>query len=265
MTLTFSLCIPTMDRYDNFLSKYLPKYLENPLISEIIITDENGNDAMHIWSNFDNPKLKVYINDQRLGPLLNKIKALSFASKEWIALIDSDNFAPEEYFQTATQFISENNPSKNSIIAPSKSLPGDNSLDYTNHKGFNFTQFSNKIINLNFLRNFGIHNIIHGSNILTLLNQGNYIINRWLTSQLSISDEDPALIANCHSFDVIYYNSLLLQKLDANIYVLPNLYYNHSIHEGSISLKTREECKYWSNKFHDEFYELCNMPAGSKN
>ena len=41
----FSLCIATMDRYDTFLSKNLPKYLANDLISEIIITDENGNDA----------------------------------------------------------------------------------------------------------------------------------------------------------------------------------------------------------------------------
>jgi hypothetical protein len=40
----FSLCIPTLDRFDNFLSKNLVKYLQNEDISEIIITDENGND-----------------------------------------------------------------------------------------------------------------------------------------------------------------------------------------------------------------------------
>ena len=39
----FSLCIPTMDRFDKFLSRYLPKYLANEYINEIIITDENGN------------------------------------------------------------------------------------------------------------------------------------------------------------------------------------------------------------------------------
>jgi len=37
----FSLCIPTMDRFDNFLSRYLPKYLANEYVSEVIITDEN--------------------------------------------------------------------------------------------------------------------------------------------------------------------------------------------------------------------------------
>lgn len=38
----FSLCIPTMDIFDDFLSIYLPKYINNSLIIEIIITDENG-------------------------------------------------------------------------------------------------------------------------------------------------------------------------------------------------------------------------------
>ena len=48
----FSLCIPTMDRFDNFLSKYLPKYLENEYINEIVITDENGNDIEKIKKEF---------------------------------------------------------------------------------------------------------------------------------------------------------------------------------------------------------------------
>lgn len=252
----FSLCIPTMDRYDKFLSKYLPQYLDNPLISEIIITDENGNDAIQIWSNFESPKLKVFVNDQRLGPLLNKRKALSLAINEWIALIDSDNFAPTNYFQVAAKFIHENNPSHNSILAPSKSLPGDNSSVYENHQGFDFTAFSNKTINMDFLQEFGLHNIMYKSNILILLNQGNYILNRWLVSNLSMDDEDPDLIKNCHSFDVIYFNTQLFQKLDAKIHVLKDLYYNHSVHDGSIYLTTREECKIWSNKFHDRFYDL---------
>jgi ABC-type antimicrobial peptide transport system permease subunit len=43
-----------MDRYDDFLSKNLPNYLENELISEITITDENGNDIEKIKSSFPN-------------------------------------------------------------------------------------------------------------------------------------------------------------------------------------------------------------------
>ena len=59
----FSLCIPTMDRFDTFLSKYLPKYLKNELISEIIIGDENGADVDKINKHFpDNAKLKLFKN-----------------------------------------------------------------------------------------------------------------------------------------------------------------------------------------------------------
>ena len=53
----FSLCIPTMERFDIFLSRYLPKYLANEYINEIIITDENGNDIEKIKLAFpDNSK-----------------------------------------------------------------------------------------------------------------------------------------------------------------------------------------------------------------
>ena len=47
----FSLCIPTMDRYDKFLSINLPKYINNLFIDEIIISDENGNDIKKIKQN----------------------------------------------------------------------------------------------------------------------------------------------------------------------------------------------------------------------
>jgi hypothetical protein len=50
--MSLSLCIPTIDRWD-FLSVNLPKYLANPYINEIIITDENGNDAKKIKETFD--------------------------------------------------------------------------------------------------------------------------------------------------------------------------------------------------------------------
>ena len=64
----FSLCIPTMDRFDKFLSRYLPKYLANEYISEIIITDENGNDVEKINRAFpDNSKLVLFKNERRLG------------------------------------------------------------------------------------------------------------------------------------------------------------------------------------------------------
>ena len=57
----FTLCITTLDRFKTFLKKNIPKYLENELISEIIISDENGNDIKLIQEHFPNvPKLKLF-------------------------------------------------------------------------------------------------------------------------------------------------------------------------------------------------------------
>jgi FkbM family methyltransferase len=61
-----SLCIPTMDRW-SFLQKYIPLYLENPFIDEIVICDENGNDAKLIGEHINNPRVKVHVNTE-IGP-----------------------------------------------------------------------------------------------------------------------------------------------------------------------------------------------------
>ena len=131
----FSLCIPTLDRFDDFLSRYLVEYLENEYINEIIITDENGNDIEKINKAFpNNSKLILIKNDSRLGPFLNKMKACSFAKNEWIVLMDSDNFAHKDYFVLAKKYI-ENviGNSKNIILAPSKARPN---FDYSHLSGF---------------------------------------------------------------------------------------------------------------------------------
>ena len=96
----FSLCIPTMERFDTFLKVNLLKYLDDKNIDEIIICDETGNDIDKINNFFpNNQKLRLFKNETRLGPFANKLKACSLAKNEWIALIDSDNFADTDYFQ----------------------------------------------------------------------------------------------------------------------------------------------------------------------
>ena len=79
----FSLCIPTIDRYDKFLSIYLPKYMNNLFIDEIIISDENGNDVKKIKQNIKNlDKFKFNINDEKLGVFYNKLKCCQLAKND---------------------------------------------------------------------------------------------------------------------------------------------------------------------------------------
>ena len=54
-TINISLCIPTMDRFDKFLKGYLEQYikfLQDGIISEIVICDENGNDHKKIMDKY---------------------------------------------------------------------------------------------------------------------------------------------------------------------------------------------------------------------
>lgn len=245
----FSLCIPTMDRFDNFLSTYLVKYLENEYINEIVITDENGNDIEKIKSVFpDNNKLILFKNQTRLGPFLNKIKACSAAKNEWIVLIDSDNFADEKYFFTAKKCIEEViGEQKNIILAPSKALPN---FDYSHLSGITYKK-GNFGLNRKFEE---INKRPHNSDSIVLMNTGNYVINKSLINNLNLSLEKD--ISKSSACDVIYFNTLLFEQLDLNMYVVPNLEYQHVVHNESIYIQTVNNFIEFNNFVHERFNNL---------
>ena len=248
----FSLCIPTMDRYDEFLSRYLPVYLSIELVSEIIITDENGNDVEKIRRAFPNhPKLRLFVNETRLGPLINKLHACSYAQNEWIALMDSDNFANKDYFIAAEDYIQKNIPSdqKNVILSPCFARAN---FNFYNLYGFvykvgNFEQ--NKIKeeqDRHLYSNPGHHT--------TLMNTGNYVINKYLTDNVSLANEkDIHMSSSC---DVIFLNTLLFEQLDLNLHVVPNMEYDHIVHSGSIYTQTHQYCHNFSVQLHERFARL---------
>lgn len=243
----FSLCIPTMNRFDNFLSKYIDKYLKIELINEIIISDETGDDVNKINNKYgNNEKLILIKNENRLGPFLNKLKVCSFAKNEWIVLLDSDNFADESYFIIAKNYI-ENNiiNQKNIILSPSKASPN---FDYSHLSGFIYKNGDFKI-NL-----YKENNLIkkNNSRSTTLMNTGNYILNKYLIDNIDLTKEKDN-INNSSSCDVIYFNTLLFEQLDLNLHVVPNLEYHHIVHNGSIYLQTHNKFKDFANKVHNRY------------
>jgi hypothetical protein len=246
----FTLCIPTMDRYDKFLSANLINYIENPLISEIIITDENGNDIDKILdSNMNKQKLKLYKNSRRLGPFLNKLEACKYATNEWIALIDSDNFADNEYFKIANIYIKNINNPKYDIIAPSFAKPR-----------FDYRHLSHKIITKNNLKSIVEFENINRKNrspLETLMNTGNYILNKSLLTDLNLFNELDKLEYSS-ACDVIYFNTLLFEQLDINIHIVNGLEYEHSLHDNSIYLKTRDNYAHFNNYIYNRFRALYN-------
>ena len=244
----FSLCIPTMDRYDTFLKTSLSKYINNENIDEIIISDENGNDAIKIQQDFpNNKKIKININQHKLGPFLNKMTCCKMAKNEWIVLIDSDNFADENYFIVGKNFIECNRDKiqKNSILAPCWAQPN-----------FNYTNLSNICINKTNLKQYAADQSGY-TGLTTLMNTGNYIINKYLISNINLNlNDDIELIENSSACDVILFNTLLLEQLDLQIYIVPNLVYSHVVHGGSVYSTTVSHTRNYVDKVHSRYYNL---------
>jgi hypothetical protein len=246
----FSLCIPTMDRFDTFLSKFLVKYLLNEYISEIIITDENGNDIEKIKKIFsNNEKLVLIKNEHRLGPFLNKLKACSYAKNEWIVLMDSDNFAYKDYFMIIKKYIEEKiGQQKNIILAPCKARP---KFDYSHLSGFIYKKGSFRINNENEKKIIQKHN----SPSSTLMNTGNYVINKYLINNLNLQMELNNIIKSS-ACDVIYLNTLLFEQLDLHMHIVPNLEYDHVVHNGSIYIQTAVNNKDFNNMIYNRYNNL---------
>jgi len=219
-----SLCIPTMNRWD-FLKINIPKYLENPYIDEIIISDENGDDVKHIRETFINPKIKTYTNERVLGVFLNKERVVSYATNEWVCLMDSDNFAPVSYFEAFFTYLNGTNPDNRTIYMPAFTIP------QTNHGGFNFRQFIG--ININIDNYKDMYKVYE-----TLFNVGNYIFNKNTYMNASLNKDEEHLIYKCMACDVLFKNYLLLTRSNCTLVTVPNMSYDHIVHSGSLYINT---------------------------
>jgi NDP-sugar pyrophosphorylase family protein len=243
-----------MERFDSFLKTSLIEYVKYALIDEIIITDETGNDAAKIAEFFKNePKIKVFKNESRLGPFLNKLCCTRKAKNEWIVLMDSDNFANEEYFKTAKNYIDKNIVNgKNVILSPCKAKPSFN-FEYVSGLVYKKETFeeNNKIE-----KDILSKNNKYTSNDI-LINTGNYVINKYLIDNINL-DNEVNNIQFSSACDVIYFNTLLFEQLDMNMHVVPSMEYEHRVHSGSIYTLTHRQFANFNKYVYNRYYKLIN-------
>jgi glycosyltransferase involved in cell wall biosynthesis len=240
--LKISVCIPTMDRW-SFLKKSLPDYFENPFIDEIIISDENGNDCREIFNTYGpHPKLKLYSNTKCLGAYLNKQKAVSFANNKWVALLDSDNFAPLRYFIMVARILDEN--ISNIIYLPSRTLPT------PNHGGFDYREYIGTPITINTVSELLLQK---QKNTECLLQTANYVFCKEFFLSCSAIY---GLENQCSGMDAFLKNYILL-KGGATLKVVKDMEYSHAVHNGSITLQNMST-SYVENKpiFYNLFFGL---------
>jgi Glycosyl transferase family 2 len=222
----FSLCIPTMDRFDTFLRDNLKRYFvfkEVEILDEIIVVDENGNDYEKIKKEFPNQEgLHVYKNEEILGVFKNKIRAASYAKTgNFIAVIDSDNFADEHYFRTVKDFIIQKKLTTDipMALAPTFAKP---KYDYRYYSGY--------LINAE-----TAFNLFHQNTMVTFLNTANFVITKCVDEQVVCPEES---LSQLHFIDVLYKHVLAFQQIpDYRIYAVPGLEYEHTIHDDSYFVK----------------------------
>lgn len=247
-----SLCIPTMNRFDDFLNTNLSKYigyLDNNIIDEIIICDEKGDDCekikkTDIFKNYiDSDKLRLYTNDDVLGVFLNKMKVCSLAKNDYIALIDSDNFCDDKYFNVCKTYIIENNiqPDSMIVLSPSFGKPS-----------FNFKEFEDHKITRRTVKRY-----LKGNKFGVLINTGNFLITKKIIDNVKFNNSKK-LLENVSACDVMYFNLLLFKQFENYEFrIVKDLEYEHVVHNGSIYMKTNEKCALFREMFiKPEFFKL---------
>ena len=226
-----TIAIPTMNRWI-FLKDTLPIYLARPEVREVIVCDENGEDVKAIVaSSFGkNPKLRLAVNDTRLGIYQNKRKAISLAGAgadkaTWVALLDSDNIFNDEWFETIAE-LDYSDPLKLYATADFKEL-----TIQTGQVRYPAERFSGRTVTKS-----SWNSLIMEPYANFIINDGNWILHSTAIKHLPEEVKSSDLQAS----DAIF----MLRRLILNGYSItyvPNLEYIHTVHPGSSWLQTEKE------------------------
>lgn len=223
----FTVAIPTMRRWSSFLQKSLAQYLEFDLVTNVVVCDETGEDAAAIQASAfkDHPKLKVYTNSKRLGAYLNKRQCIEKSPEGWVAVLDSDNIFTEDFFEKAYSTLKQEGFNPKLVLASADNVrlfikTGKEEKRTSHFSGLRITKANwNTVLQMpdwNFL-----------------LNDGNYIVH---SSQLSSLNPQYTL-EQVYASDAILAAKQFVQA-GCTYYLVPGLYYIHTVHDDSEWLKT---------------------------
>lgn len=225
-----TVAIPTMRRWDGFLSQTLPIYLNNPFVDYVVICDETGEDVDAIRESpyALNPKLRLYKNKVKIGAYYNKRQAFEKAPTDWVAILDSDNYFQDNYFDSLNEVWLREGPNTKTIYAAGKMTRFFVNGGLSENKIAEFSGLKIDKTNWNTILD------TQGWNFL--LNDGNFVVHKTLLNILPDDVEDKNIMAA----DAIY----VVRKAVAagfTYWVVPELSYIHTVHDGSFWLQTASE------------------------
>jgi glycosyltransferase involved in cell wall biosynthesis len=219
--MSLTVAIPTMDRW-SFLKTQIPVFLEDPKISYVVISDENGNDVQ-TFCDLDldrDPKLRLYTNERVLGVYGNKRECFLKAPSDWVAVLDSDNKFDSTFF---TEFLKakerDGSLAEKTIYCAGnvENLNLDSGL--TNYKTRHFAGMKISRENWN--------DVLRMPNWNFLLNDGNCIWPRNVIKHFPDLPEEQIV-----GTDSIFFMRQAIQA-GYTLSVEPMMHYVHVVHEGS--------------------------------
>ncbi len=223
-----SIAIATMKRW-SFLKETLPQMLDRPEVGEVILSDETGEDAAAVAASpfANHPKLRVSVNDRVLGIYENKLKAAKMATLPWVAILDSDNLFPENWFFTISDAL-EKYQGQPMIFASAEFqnvdiVTSESSSPCKHFSGLVLDKTTWNTVFQKPLWNF-------------LLNDGNWVVPK---------DAIAVLPTTVKSSDVLAADAIFMLKewicAGYTIWYLPDLVYIHTRHPGSSWVQTAED------------------------
>lgn len=218
-----SICLTNFNR-EQLLYESIAQIIDDERISEIVISDDCSEYGIYtrVLQHYKPyPKVKIYRNEKNIDCYLNKHKAVSLATNEWVLLIDSDNVFSKEFIDKL--FEEKENWNEGTILQPSFAKPH-----------FDFTAFEGKLIDSENVSSFMMQHQFQ-----TMLNAANnfFYKHEWLAVFNAA--------VNPVTSDSIYLNYRWL-SYDYFIYVVPGLHYehrvsNHGKEEGSHYVKRNKK------------------------
>jgi len=213
--------IPTMERW-SFLKTQVPIFLEDPNVSYVVISDENGHDV-RVFCELDldrDPKLRLYENEKVLGVYGNKRECFLKAPSDWVAVLDSDNKFEPTFFTEFLKAKERDGPLAEKTIYCAGNIENLN-LDsgLTNYKTKHFSGMKISRENWN--------DVLKMPNWNFLLNDGNCIWPRNVIKYFPEIPEDQIV-----GTDSIFFMRQAIQA-GYTLSVEPMMHYVHVVHEGS--------------------------------
>lgn len=214
-TKQLTVCIPTYKRYQMTVEA-VSSALQDDRVGEVVVVEDGlTEDGQMLKQHYNNhPKVTVYFNHTNLGVYGNKHRAVQLASNPWVIILDSDNRLTREYLDAV--FNAEWNEAE--VLAPVFARPT-----------FDYRAYSGKVLQKNNVAQF-----IGKAGIDCCLNTMNYFVNR--TMYLLVWQPRADIIGA----DSIYFNYLWM--LAGNrIKLLPDMEYEHRVHDGSYYVSVARE------------------------